>query len=92
MKGVARISHPNGGMILPAKSPYDLELVIEHVDLYAKRHGRVHLELNRRDWLVTMRNGELPGVCTACDQRLDSLTYANGVGRLCGRCVRRELR
>jgi hypothetical protein len=92
MKGVARISHPNGGLILPAKSPYEIELVIEHVGLHAKRHGRVRLELNRRDWLVTVCNGGPPGRCTGCAQRIETLTYANGSGQLCARCVRRELR
>ena len=91
MKGVARISFDGGGLFLPAKTPYEREVLFEHVDRYAKRHGRVCVELNRREWNVSVSNSQ-PGRCTACERPLDHLTYALGGRSLCLSCARRELR
>ena len=91
MKGVARISFQGGGLFLPVKTPYEREVLFEHVDRYAKRHGRVRVELNRREWNVHLSNGH-PERCGVCNRGLDNLTYALGGRSLCIVCARRELR
>ncbi|GIW41697.1 MAG: hypothetical protein KatS3mg076_2274 [Candidatus Binatia bacterium] len=91
MKGVARISFRGGALFVPVKTPYERELLFEHLDLYARRHGRVRLELNRKEWEVTLANGHAEQ-CTSCKRRLDTLTYALGNRRICAQCAKRDLR
>jgi hypothetical protein len=92
MKGVARISFQGGALFIPVKTPYERELLFEHVDLYTKRHGQVRIEFNRREWVVSAVNGEQLMRCSACGRRLDALTYAMGGRTLCAPCARRDLR
>ncbi len=91
MKGVARIAFPGGALFIPVKTPYERELLFEHVALYAKRHGRVRVELNRKECVVSV-SLEPVQRCSLCQRRLDSLTYALGGRSLCGQCARRDLR
>jgi hypothetical protein len=93
VKGVARISFQGGALFLPVKTPYDREVLFEHLDLYAKRHGAVRVELNRREWTVKRSNGEESVTCEVCDRRLDFLTYALLGGRtLCAFCAKRDVK
>ena len=92
MKGVARISFQGGALFVPVKTPYDREVLFEHLDLYAKRHGMVRVELNRREWTVFKTNGAEVPVCEVCDRRLDALTYALGGRTLCAFCAKRDVR
>jgi len=82
MKGVARISFQGGALLVPARTRYDHEVVFEHVETYARRHGTVRLELERKRYTVS--------VCTNCGYPLESLTYALGGRSLCLRCARND--
>jgi len=92
MKGVARISFQGGALFVPAKTPYDREVLFEHLDLYAKRHGTVRVELNRREWTVTKSSVGERSLCADCNRRLDALTYALGGRALCASCARRDVK
>jgi len=92
VKGVARISFQGGALFVPVKTPYDREVLFEHVDLYAKRHGTVRVELNRREWRVSKSEGDTPPTCADCNRRLDSLTYALGGRNLCAFCAKRDVK
>ena len=91
MKGVARIFFHGGALFLPARTPYDRELLFEHLDLYAKRHGSIRVELDRREWTVKRSDVAKPPVCATCARRLDNLTYALGGRNLCGFCAKRDV-
>jgi len=71
-----------------ARTPYDREVLLEHVDQYSSRHGTIELELDRQRWRVTLASAEAQA-CTECHHQLDNLTYWFGDNRLCGRCARR---
>lgn len=43
MQGTAHISFDGGGLILPAQTPYERQLVFEHVEASTKRYGHVAL-------------------------------------------------
>ncbi len=90
MKGIARLSFRDGGLLLPAKTPYEREVLFEYADQYAKRHGRIRLEVNRHECIVCAR-GEQAETCVTCGQRLESVTYALGTRTLCRFCARRDL-
>lgn len=94
MKGVARINFPGGALFVPAKTPYDRELLFESLDLYARRHGTVRVEMDRRrSMTVRTTNGPEPRPdCSACGRGLDHLTYALGNRTLCGNCARRDVK
>ena len=90
MKGIARLSFHDGGLFLPVKTPYDHEVLFEYADRYAKRHGRVRLELDRHECVARLP-GEQPETCVSCGQRLDSVRYDIGGRTLCRFCARRDL-
>jgi len=75
---------------VPARTRYDHEVVFEHVETYARRHGTVRLELERKRYTVSVvTNGERR-TCTNCGYPLESLTYALGGRSLCLRCARND--
>jgi hypothetical protein len=87
MDGTARILHPQGELLLPACSPYDLELLLDHVHWYAWRYGGVRVELEDDEWLVTARSAEGAARCSSCRERLTDLLFTNGSRQpLCQRC------
>lgn len=91
MSGIARISFQGGGLIIPSKTPYERQLLFEHVAQYAKRHGRVRVELDRQRWTVTAVD-DRSQVCEICNQRPDNLSYVSQARSLCHPCARRALR
>ncbi len=90
MNGVAHISFKGGGLIVPVETPYERELLFEHVEVSTKRHGGVRLRLNSRLWTISLSNGH-PEVCGACRQSMDTLTYRFDGESRCARCARRAL-
>ena len=56
MKGIARLSFHDGGLFLPVRTPYDHEVLFEYADRYAKRYGRVRLEIDRHECTVRRRS------------------------------------
>jgi hypothetical protein len=90
MKSVAHISFEGGGLIVPAQTPYERELLFEHVEVSTKRHGCVQLDVNRAHWTISLRNGDREA-CAACSRCLDSLIYRFEGQILCGQCARRAL-
>jgi hypothetical protein len=77
MSDIAHLSFKTGGLILPVRTPYERELMIEHVESATKRHGRVLLEVDRRHWEISTSNGLLT-TCAACSQWPDDLNYPGG--------------
>jgi hypothetical protein len=84
----ARVWFHGGSLLLPARTPYERELLLEHVDLSVRRHGRVRLELDERRWHVSRNSFEQSTPCTVCHEHRCGLTFAVGARRLCLRCAR----
>ena len=92
MKGVAHISFERGGLILPTLTPYQREVLVDHVEQSAQRHGSIDLDLDDRQWTIGLRNIRRE-VCTSCDVLPQgTLTYVVEGRTLCRRCARRVLR
>jgi len=87
MKPIAQISFPGGGLVVPARDRYDREVAFEHAECYARRHGRVRLELGGETMLISL-NGSSGHTCTTCGVVVGLLTYDVGQRHLCSRCVR----
>ena len=77
MNDIAHLSFRGGGLILPAHTPYERELLVECVETTTKRHGRLRLEVGGRQWSIRMSGGLRP-VCVSCSQWPDDLTYPGG--------------
>ena len=90
MRGRARMRLAGGGaLVLPFETPYEYQMLFDQVGDYARRHGRVHLELNTRAWTVSV-GGKGGRACDACGQRLTQVTYALQRRNFCPACVQRH--
>lgn len=90
MKDIARLVFPDGGVVLPVKTPYDREVLFEYADQFAKRHGRVRIELGRTRCVARLCTGRHEH-CASCGCRLDRVSYALSAQTLCRFCARRDL-
>ena len=90
MKGIAYVSfHQGGGLIAPAHTPYERELLFEHVEASAKQHGGVRLDWRHQHWTVSLSNGQRE-VCAACRRAVDNqMTYRFDGRILCAYCARK---
>lgn len=77
MNDIAHLSFKGGGLILPAHTPYERELLVECVEANTKRHGSLRLEVDGRHWTIGMSNG-LRSVCLSCSQWPHDLAYPGG--------------
>ena len=77
MNDIAHLSFKGGGLILPAYTPYERELLVECVEATTKRHGNLRLQVDGRHWNIRMSNG-LRRVCVSCSRWPDDLTYPGG--------------
>ena len=77
MNDIAHLSFRGGGLILPAQTPYERELLVESVEASTKRHGSILLELNGRRWSISISNG-LRFVCGACSDWPNGFSFPGG--------------
>lgn len=91
MKHVAHISFEGGGTILPARTPYDHQLLMEHLEVSTRRHGAIRLELRHRQWSITVNDGPAEP-CTTCTLPADNVTYRFEALSLCRPCASDALR
>lgn len=76
MRGIAHISFIGGGVFLPARNPYDRQVLVEHVAERVRSKGEVLVTLDDRYWSVCKSN-ETPGICCfACGHSLESAPYS----------------
>jgi hypothetical protein len=88
MQVIARIRFEGGLLMLPSRTPYDVETLLEHLDWYAGRHHDVQLEIDRHHWRVE-RGGAEDGECMQCRAARPALTFVNGRRvPLCSGCAR----
>jgi hypothetical protein len=90
LKGVAHISFLGGGCIMPSHTPYEREVLIQHIEAAGRRHGNVRLRVDRQDWLIT-RSAAVRAACIRCHRRAGALVYRFGGAVLCTGCARRSL-
>ena len=89
MRGLARISFADGAFLVSAETPYEHELLFDHAVRYTQQRGRLTLEVNRREWTLSLGAGE-GLLCTTCGHGLDRIVYARAGRVLCRRCARRD--
>jgi hypothetical protein len=70
--GVAHISFVGGGLFLPARTPYDRELMIDYVAERVRSKGTIQVIVDERRWTV-QRCARVRGRdCPSCGHQLNA--------------------
>ena len=87
--GIAQILFRNGGVFLPARSPYDREIVMEHVTDRARTAGEAEVLLDGQRWKVQLQRGQPAVLCAHCGIAANPTCYAthNGKAAHCVKCA-----
>lgn len=83
------MSFRGGGLFLPARSPYDRQLLVEHVLSRVRAAGQVQVLLDDQRWMVHRHRGQSATCCARCGAWVDSACYAGArLGQpYCVRCA-----
>ena len=89
LDGIAHVSFPGGGMFLPARSPYDRQLLVEHVAARVRAERRVQVLVDDRRWIVHLNPTSAPVVCSRCGGALLLSCHSLGAGggAYCVKCA-----
>lgn len=66
----AHLTFDGGGLVLPARTPYERELLREHVLSYARHKEQMQLAVDRRTWVIDRPSANRPFVCDRCQRQL----------------------
>jgi hypothetical protein len=90
MLQTAQIRFNGGALLLPARDPYDREVVFEEAEFYVRRHGSVALQIGRA-WLRVARSESESGLpCSHCHRAVGWVGYHRGERRFCSHCIKLE--
>jgi hypothetical protein len=84
---IARIQMGGGALLLPARTPYEREVVLDHVRHRLRLYGFVHLEMNGRRCKVEPVTAGAALKCTSCDRRIGTLACRLGAQIVCLDCA-----
>jgi hypothetical protein len=87
--GIAHVSFPGGGTFLPARTPYDRQILLEYVGAYLHANGQVQVLVDGQRWMVHLtRNSAVPS-CSTCGCSADSVcsSLAHGEEVYCVKCA-----
>jgi len=66
----AHLTFAGGGLMLPAHTPYDRQMVREHVLNYARHVEHLQVHVGRITWIVERPDDGHPFVCQRCMRHL----------------------
>lgn len=64
MNGAVHVTFAGGGIVLPAREPYDRELLVEHVAERVRWNGVVRVAIHGRTWSVRRIDDTVTAACT----------------------------
>lgn len=85
---IAQIEFNGGALLLPARDPYDREVVFEQAEFYARRHGAVGLRMGHAVMRVSRSTAESVPACTHCGHPVGWIGYQLREQRFCSHCVK----
>lgn len=87
--GVAHVSFVGGGLFLPARTPYDRQVLVEHVVERAQMKGRVQVLVDDLRWIVHLSRADLAFRCARCGAFSDPACHCATVGDevYCAKCA-----
>ncbi len=66
----AHLMYRGGGILMPARTPYDRQVLRDHVLASARHQEHVRISVGRRTWTVERPTAEHPRICVDCDRQL----------------------
>lgn len=66
----AHLTFAGGGLLLPARTAYDRQVLREHVLNRARHVEHLQVKVGRTTWMVERRSEARPLVCGVCKRRL----------------------
>lgn len=87
MMGVAKLSIPGGALVMPARSPYEREIVFDNAAFYAGRQGTADLELSSPRLLIRVVKATPNDRCATCGQPGRQVAFMVGGTLQCRHCV-----
>jgi len=87
--GIAHVSFVGGGFFVPARSPYDRQLLADHVLDRVRVKGNVQVLVDGQRWLVQLlRDSNMTG-CRRCGSAVDLVCcrLAHRAARYCVACA-----
>src|SRR5512144_1804999 len=82
-KGIAHVSFAGGGFFLPARNPYDRQVLVEHVSERVRAKGHVQVLLADQLWTVHRSRGANTAACVRCGVAAPTVCYFRGSGEAC---------
>ena len=73
-RGIAHVSFVGGGIFLPARSPYDRQVLTEHVLSRVRAKGKVQVLIDDQRWMVQRPSSGLAD-CSHCGCAVNSACY-----------------
>jgi hypothetical protein len=68
----AHITFMGGGLLVPARTPYDWQILREHVLNRARHVDQLQVRVGRRTWLVERPSEQRSFVCGLCKRQLSA--------------------
>ncbi len=81
-KGIAHVSFTGGGIFLPARSPYDRQLLAEHVRERVQAKGQVQVLMGDHLWMMHRHRGTTT-YCAWCGEAASIACHFGGSGDAC---------
>ncbi|HVO23769.1 MAG TPA: hypothetical protein VMW56_09085 [Candidatus Margulisiibacteriota bacterium] len=81
-KGIAHVSFAGGGTFLPARSPYDRQLLAEHVRERVRAKGQVQVLMGDNLWMM-YRKRDRNTRCARCGVAAPIACHFSGSGEAC---------
>jgi hypothetical protein len=75
---IAHLTFAGGGLLIPADTPYDRQLLREHVLSYARHKEQLRLSVKRKVWQVERPTAQRSFTCERCDRRLTIAALSTG--------------
>lgn len=88
MLQTAQIRFSGGALLLPARDPYDREVVFEQAEFYVRRHGAVALQIGRATVRVARSDAESGLPCSECRRPVGWVGYHLAGQRFCSHCIK----
>ena len=83
---VVKLYFPGGALLMPARTPYERELLFENVAFYASRDGGAELELRTSPQRVKVVRATDSDRCASCGQTILQIVFIAAGVRRCRRC------
>ena len=78
--GIAHVSFRGGGTFLPARTPYDRQILVEYVRAYLGANGQVQVLVEGQRWMVHLSRNSVMPCCLSCGCSADSACYSTAHG------------